>query len=49
MTNIIGKRRKEEGGFLGADKILAQLKDSSLVQKRRVGFIVNGPPARGKN
>ncbi|CAG8499811.1 19735_t:CDS:2, partial [Racocetra persica] len=40
----IGKRRRVEGGFLGADRILAQLKDG--VTRRRVGLIVEGAPAR---
>lgn len=43
----IAKRRREEGGFLGAETILAQLKDPSLVKRKRVGFLVSGPPARG--
>jgi len=41
---LIGKRRRAEGGFLGADVILRQLKDG--VSKKRVGFEVQGPPAR---
>jgi aminomethyltransferase len=40
----IGKRRREEGGFLGAEKILAELKGN--VPSLRVGLIVDGPPAR---
>jgi len=40
----IGKRRKQEGGFLGAEKILKQLNEGP--SKKRVGLIVNGPPAR---
>jgi len=44
LTWVIGKRRKEQGGFLGADVILAQLKNG--VSKKRVGFLVNGSPAR---
>jgi hypothetical protein len=40
-----GKRRREEGGFLGAEKILAELKGN--VPSLRVGLIVDGPPARG--
>lgn len=42
----IAKRRREEGGFLGAETILARLKDPSLVKRKRVGFLVSGPPAR---
>jgi aminomethyltransferase len=43
--NFPGKRRKEEGGFLGSDVVLSQLK--SGVSKKRVGFVVQGAPARG--
>lgn len=43
---IIAKSRRETGGFLGADKILAQIKDKSLIKRRRVGLIVQGAPAR---
>eukprot|EP01116_Phalansterium_solitarium_P020500 TRINITY_DN6079_c0_g1_i1.p2 TRINITY_DN6079_c0_g1~~TRINITY_DN6079_c0_g1_i1.p2 ORF type:complete len:407 (-),score=161.47 TRINITY_DN6079_c0_g1_i1:322-1542(-) len=41
---LIGKRRRAEGGFLGSDVILRQLKEG--VSKKRVGFEVQGPPAR---
>lgn len=41
----IGKRRRAEGGFLGADAILKELKEKSTPAKR-VGFIVHGAPAR---
>lgn len=41
----IGKRRKEEKGFPGADIILQQIKDKPKM--RRVGFTASGPPARG--
>lgn len=40
----IGKRRREEGNFLGAATILEQLK--SGVTRSRVGFISEGAPAR---
>lgn len=40
----ISKRRRDEGGFLGADKILPQIKGG--VEKRRVGITVSGAPAR---
>lgn len=43
----LGKRRKEEGGFPGDEYILKQLKNKSLVKKRRIGMIVEGAPARG--
>eukprot|EP01067_Filipodium_phascolosomae_P004975 Filipodium_phascolosomae@DN2968_c0_g1_i1.p1 len=39
----IGKRRREEGGFLGAEVILGQMKDG--VSKKRVGFVAASPPA----
>ena len=44
LTWTIGARRRAEGGFLGSDKILPQIKGG--VDKRRVGFIVEGAPAR---
>jgi len=42
----ISKRRREEGGFVGADTILEQLKDPKLVKIKRCGFTNTGPPAR---
>ncbi|KAJ3293029.1 hypothetical protein HK104_004817 [Borealophlyctis nickersoniae] len=44
LTWTIGKRRREEGGFLGAEKILPQIKGG--VPRRRVGLVVEGAPAR---
>ncbi|ORX97336.1 hypothetical protein K493DRAFT_281358 [Basidiobolus meristosporus CBS 931.73] len=44
LTWTIGKRRRAEGGFLGAEYILPQIKNG--VEKRRVGLIVEGAPAR---
>ncbi|KAG0365477.1 hypothetical protein BGZ54_006480 [Gamsiella multidivaricata] len=44
LTWTIGKRRRAEGGFLGAAKILDQLKNG--VSKRRIGLVVQGAPAR---
>ncbi len=42
---LIGKRRRESGGFLGAATIQKQLKDG--VSRKRVGFVIKkGPPAR---
>lgn len=43
----IGKRRRKEGGFLGADVILKQLEEGA--SRRRMGFIMpkKGAPARG--
>jgi len=50
LSWIIGADRKKEGGFHGADTILAQLvpasKGGAGVKERRVGFIVDGAPAR---
>ena len=50
MSWIIGKRRRADGGFNGAKTILAQLtpksKGGTGVERRRVGLIVQGPPAR---
>ena len=44
----IGKRRRKEGGFVGAEPILAQIKDKSLVTRKRVGLVLSkkGPPPR---
>lgn len=44
LSWAIGKRRRAEGGFLGADVILKQLQDGPSV--RRVGLFSSGPPAR---
>merc|ERR1711907_60905 len=41
----IGQRRRQEGGFVGADIILKQRADKSATRKR-VGFVAEGPPAR---
>ncbi|KAH3687821.1 hypothetical protein WICPIJ_001196 [Wickerhamomyces pijperi] len=46
LSWVISKSRREEGGFNGASKILAQLKDRSLVKQQRVGFKLTGPAAR---
>jgi len=43
---VIGKKRRETGGFLGADKILAQISGKDPVKQKRVGLITQGPPAR---
>ena len=40
----ISKRRKEQGGFLGFETVKKHLEHG--VQKKRTGFIVEGPPAR---
>lgn len=46
LSWTIHKRRKAEGGFLGSQKILEQLKENSGV--KRVGLVAvgSGPPAR---
>ena len=44
LSWVIGKERRETGGFLGADLVLRHLKDGP--PRRRVGFIVEGAPAR---
>ncbi|CAA6668684.1 unnamed protein product [Spirodela intermedia] len=45
LSWAIGKRRRAEGGFLGAEVILRQLADGPAV--RRVGLFSAGPPPRG--
>ncbi|KAH6831610.1 Glycine cleavage T-protein family [Perilla frutescens var. hirtella] len=45
LTWAIGKRRRAEGGFLGAQVILKQIADGPQI--RRVGLLSTGPPARG--
>ncbi|KAJ2713665.1 hypothetical protein H4R19_002132 [Coemansia spiralis] len=42
---IIGKRRRKEGGFIGADTILGQVASKGGL-RRRVGLVVEGAPAR---
>jgi len=44
LSWIIGRERRETGGFIGADLVLKHLKDGP--RRRRVGFIVDGAPAR---
>ncbi|QSZ29110.1 hypothetical protein DSL72_003620 [Monilinia vaccinii-corymbosi] len=47
---VIGKERRTEGGFHGAEIILKQItpksKGGSGVERRRIGLIVEGAPAR---
>ncbi|KAA8567124.1 hypothetical protein EYC84_010190 [Monilinia fructicola] len=47
---VVGKERRTEGGFHGAEVILKQItpksKGGSGVERRRVGLIVEGAPAR---
>lgn len=42
----IGKRRRAEANFLGGEKIMEQFKTKSA-ERKRVGLMVNGAPARG--
>ncbi|XP_044318530.1 aminomethyltransferase, mitochondrial-like [Triticum aestivum] len=44
LSWAIGKRRRAEGGFLGAEVILKQLKEGPKI--RRVGIFSQGPPPR---
>ena len=44
---VLGKRRRAESGFLGADTILSQLRKKPAM--RRVGIqSLSGPPARSE-
>ncbi|KAJ3120985.1 hypothetical protein HK100_012564 [Physocladia obscura] len=45
-TNSEGQRRRTEGGFLGANKVLSQIGKGAVVPRRRVGLLVDGAPAR---
>ncbi|KAF8336017.1 glycine cleavage system T protein [Amanita rubescens] len=44
LSWVIGKDRKEQGEFIGAEEVLRQLKEGPT--RRRVGFVVQGAPAR---
>ncbi|EUC64824.1 glycine cleavage system T protein [Rhizoctonia solani AG-3 Rhs1AP] len=44
LSWVIGKARKEKGGFIGAGTVLKQLKEG--VTRRRVGFVIPEAPAR---
>lgn len=44
LSWAIGKRRRAEGGFLGAEVIIKQLQEGPTA--RRVGFFSTGPPPR---
>lgn len=50
LSWVIGKDRRTGGGFHGSDVILSQLKPKSKggagVERRRIGLIVEGAPAR---
>lgn len=44
---LIGKRRRQEGGFKGFKTIEAQLSGKTEITKQRIGFMfTGGPPAR---
>eukprot|EP00771_Trimastix_marina_P003230 gnl/Trimastix_PCT/445.p1 GENE.gnl/Trimastix_PCT/445~~gnl/Trimastix_PCT/445.p1 ORF type:complete len:393 (-),score=158.09 gnl/Trimastix_PCT/445:70-1248(-) len=43
---LIPKRRRQEGGFPGADVICPQALDKVALTKQRVGFVTKGAPAR---
>lgn len=45
----ISKRRRADANFVGAETVMKQIKDKSLVQRKRVGFVSKGPPARSHN
>lgn len=47
LTWVIGKDRKQNGDFIGADAVRKHLKDGA--PRRRVGMIVEGAPARRKS
>ncbi|KAF7795031.1 hypothetical protein EIP86_006175 [Pleurotus ostreatoroseus] len=44
LSWVIGKRRRENGDFIGAEKVLAQL--AGKPPRRRIGLTVEGAPAR---
>jgi aminomethyltransferase len=50
LSWVIGKDRRTSGGFHGSEVILRQLtpksKGGSGVERRRIGLIINGAPAR---
>ena len=46
LTWTVGKARRAEGGFLGAEKILGQINKSVPVTRRRVGITGLKAPAR---
>lgn len=44
LSWVIGKDRRAEGGFIGSEKVLDQLKNGP--PRRRVGLIIEDAPAR---
>ncbi len=46
LTWTIGKRRRREANFVGANFIIPQIEDKSLVKRKRIGWITDGAPIR---
>lgn len=46
LTSLEGKRRRDNGGFIGAETVLKQL--ATKPSRRRIGLFVEGAPARRK-
>jgi len=46
LSWTIGKRRRNEANFVGANVICCQLADKNIVSRKRIGWITNGPPIR---
>jgi len=44
LTWVIGKERRESGGFIGAEGVIKHLKEGP--PRRRVGLVIEGAPAR---
>ncbi|CAO1619789.1 unnamed protein product [Parajaminaea phylloscopi] len=44
LTWVVGKDRRESADFIGAERVLKQIKEGP--QRRRVGLLVDGAPAR---
>ena len=44
--HVAGKRRRKDGGFIGSDEILKELKAKPAM--RRIGLISTGPVARSE-
>lgn len=43
---LVGKRRAQDGGYIGHETLGRQYNDWKLVEKRRIGLVVEGAPAR---
>lgn len=46
-NNTLAKQRRQPGAFIGVDTVLKHLKGGP--PRRRIGMIVDGAPARGKD